>query len=116
MLCPDEIELRTAETASAERTSESKIHFGFWRIHVTRTSVYEATLLVFIATISLCGNILSKWSSNVSSIVIIFSFVSVCDARYFTNSVLPEPVSPATIILQWPNTHFNKKSWILALK
>ena len=55
ILCPDDIELRTAVTASALRTSESKIHFGFCLIHVTNTSVYEAILLVFIATISRCG-------------------------------------------------------------
>ena len=60
MLCPDDIELRTAVTASALRTSDSSIHFGFCLIHVTRTSEYDAMLFVFIATISRVGYILSR--------------------------------------------------------
>ena len=36
------------------------------------------------------------------------SFVKL--AKYLTNSVLPLPVSPETIILQWPSTHLIKKS------
>ena len=56
----EEIEFLTAITASALRTSDSNIHLGFCLIHVTNTSEYDAILLVFIDTISLLGNILSK--------------------------------------------------------
>ena len=31
-------------------------------------------------------------------------------AKYFINSVLPDPVSPLTIIFACPSTHFKRKS------